>query len=381
MKIEIAKSDLVASLSVAVLAVAAGSDLSSHYLFRLKDGKVEVLAANMRIFARSPLICNVSPEGGEAFTVEAWRLDKWLSGTSDGVVKISSENGEVQVSSGKSKVRLRSLDPSKFPYWDELFKKSSSGGSISPQTLSRAIGFARWFVSADDTSKPELCQIEAVKGVIWATDRRALSSVQVPALPDLNIRIPGKDVGPLSRFLSAKTTLENTIEIREAEREGGGGCAFFVRPDGSYFGVARPTSNFPKLDVDRNASPECSLKMGKEEFFSALSVLSSAAPKDHKLVTFQMDQETKVVSLSMPCEAGGTDEFPLSSAQVTNPDKFTAPFTVDHPYIKGVVDCFDKDDIEFGIMRKGKSGFISFKDEDKDVERGNQYFSVILWRT
>ena len=114
------------------------------------------------------------------------------------------------------------------------------------------------------------------------------------------------------------------------------------------------------------------------EFSKAISVLSASAPKGQEQVTFLYDPKTEVLSLSMPCEAGGTDEFPLEKTKVTGGDKFTTPFTVDYPYIKGIGATFGLDTIDFGIVAKGRGGFISFKHEEGE---GNRYFSVIVWRT
>ena len=82
MKLTVAKSDLEEALKVSSLTVGSGSDLSSHYLFRVQEGEVEILSYDMRVFSRAPLQATV--EGDEdAFTVEAWRLDKWVASVGD----------------------------------------------------------------------------------------------------------------------------------------------------------------------------------------------------------------------------------------------------------------------------------------------------------
>lgn len=389
MKLSVAKPDLEAALSVAAIAVGSGSDISSHYLFRLVGGKVSVLTYDMRLFSSSPMVATADGKEGEAFTVEAWRLNQWVAGIPDGVVNFTADGGgDVHVSSGRSKVRFRSLDPAKFPYWDGLIQAAKEVGVANPESLSRALSLARWFVSADDTSKPEICQIEAKNGVLWSTDRRALSAVELPTLPGLNIRIPGKDVGSIVKFLSEKNTREDSVTIKEAERPleaGGGACALFERPDGSYVGVTKPTSSFPVLNADRNAESDCTMTLDRAEFSSAVDVLSAGAPKNHGSVSFLCDNQTSTVTLSMPCEAGGSDEFPLLLAKVTGGDKFTAPlaFTVDFSFIQGIGDTFGLDNLEFGVTKFGRGGFISFRytDPSEKADTGNRYFSVIVWRT
>jgi hypothetical protein len=386
MKIEIAKQDLETTLAVAGLATGSASDLSSHYLFRIKDGKAQVLSFEQRLFAFAPLACTFEGEEGDAFTVEASRLDKWMGGVSDGVLTLSSDgDGTVTAKGSRSKVRFRSLDPSKFPFWDSLFESRKSVGAIAPDSLARALSVSRWFMSTDDTSKPELCQIEAVEGVLWATDRRALSSVEVPSLPSLSIRIPGKDVSTIVRFLSNKQTTGSLVDLSESERsseDGGGSCAILVRGDGAYLGITRPGVEFPTLNVDRESEPPAKIFMDRNEFGAALAVLSASAPKGHESVTFHFDQEEGALSVAMPCDAGGTNTYPLMLARVEGGENLDADFTVDHPYITGIGATFKLETLEFGVFKRGRGGYISFASEDEDESgNGNRYFSVVVWRT
>jgi hypothetical protein len=120
MKIEVAKSDLEKALRISNITVGSGADLSSHYLFRVNGGSVEILSYDMRAFSRAPLKSTFQGEDGDAFTIEAWRLDRWVSGVGDGTLSLSYSEGDVQATGPRSKVRFRSLDPSKFPFWDSL---------------------------------------------------------------------------------------------------------------------------------------------------------------------------------------------------------------------------------------------------------------------
>jgi len=389
MKIEIAKQDLEVILASVRLSVSSENDLSSHYLFRIRDGGVEVDSYDLRTFAGAPLITNLEGDEGDAFTVEGWRLDKWLAGVGDGVLTLSDSEkvkGEVTAKGPRSSVRFRSLDPGKWPNNDELVDTSNDLGTTSASNLARALRLMRWFVSADDTSKPELCQIEAVDGVLWATDRRALSSVQLPGLDGLNIRIPGKDVGAVIKFLTSNNPSDK-VTIKHAERpleDGGGANCTFWKEDKSFLGITQPTSKLPALNVDREAVDDVTLRLDREEFKAAVSVLSAGAPKGHESVTFSFNPKEGpegTVHVSMPCEAGGSDDYPLSLAKVLNGDKWDSEFTIDTRYIQGIGDTFGLDTLEFGITKRGRGGFVSFRYKDVDEEVGNDYYSVVVWRT
>ena len=377
MKIAVAKSDLEEALKVSSLTVGSGSDLSSHYLFRVQEGEVEILSYDMRVFSRTPLRATVEGDDG-AFTVEAWRLDKWVSSVGDGALSLRlGEEGEVTAKGPRSKIKLRSLDAQRFPYWDGLLSEATSIGSAEPALLWRALNLSKHFVSTDDTSRPEICQTEARSGVLQATNRRAVSSVTLRSLPDLSLRVSGKDLSVVLKFLSDKYTQENDVEVQEASRPasaGGGACALFSRPDGSYVGVSRPTSEMPKLDI----SPEetgVSLSLNVEEFSRALDVLLASAPKGHDAVQFRADDEALV--LSMPSAAGGSDSYPMIHS--TQKGLGESQFSLDYAYIRSIADLFDLDNVDLAVHVRDRWGYVSFSHNDEG-DTGNQYYTVIVWR-
>ena len=379
MNIEVAKSDLEVALKVANTTVASGSDLSAHYLFRIRDGKAEVLSYDARVFSSAPLVARTDGEDGDAFTVEAWRLDKWVASVGDGVLSLTStETGEVTAKGPRSRIKLRSLDPTRFPYWDGLLSSPTEIGSITPATLQRALSLTKNFISMDDTNRPELCQTEAREGVLQATNRVAVSSVTLRDLPELSLRIPGKDVGVVLKFLADKTTAESPIKVLHAEREGGNGsAAVFVRHDGAYVAVSRPTTALPQLPVDVEDT-DIRFQINVEEFTNAVDVLLASAPKGHPTVTFSSKDGGLVVS--MPSEAGGHDEFPLLHS--TEEGMGDLSFTLDYAYIRSIADQFGLDTVDFGVHRRGKGGYVSFSHEDDgdDSSLGNRYHTVIVWR-
>jgi hypothetical protein len=386
MKIEVTKSALQAALSVARSTVGSENDIAQHYLFRVREDVVEVLTSSMQVFSCGSLevVSHDATEDDTAFTTEAWRLDRWLAGVSGdkNLTLESLADGEVAVKGNRSRIRLRSLDPKRFPYWDTLLEGATDVGDIAPQSLSRALSCSRWFVSKDDTTLPELCQIEAIKGVLWATDRRALSLVTVAQIPNLGIRVSNASVPVLMKFLGDKTTQENPIQIREASRpdsDGGGSYAFFVRPDGSYLGITRPRASFPSIDVDSTEEDQSTLKFSRDEFNSAIDVLLAGAPKNYTTVIFTYDQKVEEVRMKMPCETGGENEYVLTTAEVGDGDAWDAPFRVDYSYIKGIAETFSLDEVQLGVNKRGEGGYISFRQQDEE-DGGNKYYSVVVWR-
>ncbi|MBQ73265.1 MAG: hypothetical protein CMJ67_10215 [Planctomycetaceae bacterium] len=383
MNIEVAKSDLEVALKNASLTVGSGSDLSSHYLFRHHEGQMEVLSYDMRVFSRAPFTATVEGGDGDAFTVEAWRLDKWIASVGDGVLTLTCDDqGQVTAKGPRSKIKLRSLDASRFPYWDGLMTQAEDVGDVPPSTLYRALNLTKHFVSSDDTSRPEICQAEASGGVLKATNRRAVSCVTMRDLPGLDLRIPGKDLTVVLKFLSDKTTQENDVAVKQASRpdgSGGGAASIFMRPDGSYVGVSRPTVAMPKLPVEVEES-DVTLSLSVEEFNGAVDVLLAAAPKGHAAVSFSASDEGTLY-LSMPSEAGGIDEYPMIQSTATGLNDTS--FKMDYSYVGHIADMFDLDFVTFGVHERGRGGYVSFAYEDEGAteDSGNHYYTVIVWHS
>lgn len=444
MKIEVAKPDLENALNAVRVALGSETDLSSHYLFRVKDGKVQVNTYGMRVFAGAPLVCTLSEaKEGDAFTVEAWRLDQWLKGVAEGVLTLAYEGtGEVTAKSkaGRVATRLRSLDPAKWPHNDAMLLLAKDVGTSPTSVLVEAISITRHFVSKDDTNKPEMCVIEVLDGRLMATDRRAFIVATVPSLPTLNLRLLGKDIPALLKFLTAKDASEVTIKTAERPVSSGGGAnATFWRPDGTYFGMTRPSvDKFPVISPDYTAEHPFSLSVDVEEFKSALAVLEAGAPKQYETVTFKYapnEGQEGTVYLVMPCEAGGTDEYPLTLARVKeyevrvedkldaagNPvlntknlpvkttrrekeaargSKWTREFSLNQRYILSIADVFRLDTITFNGLDRGKGGILDVfhapsgatvpanadpaaKDGAKapSASASNEYYMALVWKT
>ena len=376
MKIEIAKPDLEGVLAIVGNTVSgSGSDLSAHFLFRIHDGVAQVLAFHHRTFSLAPLKGRVEGEDGDAFTVEAWRLTKWVSGIGDVAVLLSTDgNGEVKVSGGRSTIRLRSLDPSKFPYWDKTLAAAKSTGSVPAHRLGAAIGYARRFVSQEDTTRPEISQIEAMDGCVWASDRRTVSLVKVDGLQDMGLRVAGKDIPAVLKFLTTKPTADDTVEVLEADS-----AVYFRRSDGAHVGAARPNAAFPKLKGVESDPSEVWVEFAPDDLRSAVSVLSASASKDNDAVLLSV--KNKQLVFSMTSEAGGTDEYPVDLTGSDNLEAFPVDgASVGFSHLLGFCDHFSLDTLRLEVHFKGKGGFFAFRKGTSD-EDANVYYSVVVWRT
>jgi DNA polymerase III sliding clamp (beta) subunit (PCNA family) len=375
-KIEIAKPDLESALAIVGNTVSgSGSDLSAHFLFRVHGGVAQVLAFHHRTFSLAPLKARVEGEDGDAFTVEAWRLTKWVSGVANVAILLSTDgNGEVKVSGGRSTIRLRSLDPSKFPYWDKTLSEAKRTGGVPAHRLGAAVGYARRFVSQEDTTRPEISQIEAMDGCLWSSDRRTVSLVQVDGLQDMSLRVAGKDIPAVLKFLTTKPTADDTVEVLEADS-----AVYFRRTDGAHVGVARPNAAFPKLKGVESEASEVWVEFSGADLRSAVSVLSASASKDNEAI-FLSARNGQLV-FSMTSEAGGTDEYPVDLTASQGLNKFPPDgASVGFAHLLGFCDHFSLDTLRLEVHFKGKGGFFAFR-KGTSEEDGNSYYTVVVWRT
>jgi len=375
MKITVAKPDLEQALKVVNLAVGSGgNDLSTHYLFRHTDDGAEVLAFNKRIFASSPLTCVVDLDEDDdttQFTAAAWRVGRWLEGCRDGALSLKAASSAVKLIGARTTIRCQSLDPSKFPFWDEGLKGAESVGKINPDVLAAASSHSGKFTAEEDTTQPQFAQIEARAGAFWASDRYAVSMVDVEDSSDMSIRIHTKDVSALVRYLNFS---DYDIEVLEDAK-----VSYFRCDSGAVFGVARPPVQFPKLNIDREAEPTASFDLPMEDLRDAVLQLSAGAAKDDKVINIRHQDGNLVLSMDSD-QAEGHSEFPITGCNIVNGEAFDQGFNVEYPYLQAIGTSFDSDTLTFGVHPVGSGGYLSFRHtggEDADTN----YYTVIVWKT
>jgi hypothetical protein len=370
MKITATKSDLEAALNIATIGISAGSDLSAHYLFRVTEANTcEVLTYQSSITVSVPLKCEINDgKPADAMTVEGWRLTKWLSGVGD--VNVTLENtdrGEVTVASPRSKVRLKALDPKKFPFWDKTLGEAKVITTTSAERLASALAYSKSFVYDVDTTRPDISQIEVIDGILWSTDKRAVTLISMEGMDKSNLRVHGKDIPSLLKFLSRS----EEVELLEHDRS-----AFFRRKeDGATIGTSRPISQFPGLGVDPDSEDQMFWEISSEDLLAGIHCLSATTDKDNTRVKFLW--EGGQVKMQVKAVVGGEDDYPMDPIEKDGLDKFPdGGFQMDHPYITHILGAQGGESLKFGLNVKKKGGYTSFrhtKDNDK-------YLTVVIWR-
>ena len=315
MEIEVAKQLLEKALSVVGPGLALKeSDITGHFVFRVLDGRAEVLTANGRVFGSCPITCQCDEDGG--FTIEAKRLKQWLSSVSDSALILrANDDGEVTVISPEGELPFQSLDPSTFPYWDNLLKKVEKADSkraaaekkreedpeveLPPQVkfqieanrLAGALNYVKNFISDRETVDPHLCVAEVVKGQLMATNKATATVIQIKGLEESKLRIHRADIQATVSFLAHAGS--ETIEILESDR-----AEVFRRSDGSLFGVSRTNDAFPDLDLTQFEGVEHWWELSPEEILATIKFVKSAAEWED--TDINVDDEGDHILLWMP---------------------------------------------------------------------------------
>jgi DNA polymerase III sliding clamp (beta) subunit (PCNA family) len=375
MRIEVAKEDLGTALQVTNTSINSGqgSDISNHFLFRtVGENEVEVLSYNGRIFSSCPLICQAEGEG--SFTVEGKRLSKWMQVIPDNVVvTLEFEDGVVLASTEKGPVQFQSLDPSSFPFWDETLKEVKEVISMDAQRLKKILTNAKAFVSDQESRSPQLCVVEARDGVLYSADRMCVSAIWVEGLGESKLRIHGKDIAPITSFLSSvkEDVGGGKVDVLEHER-----VLILRRADGAMIGESRFSADFPDLGIKREGDDVYWFEVSKEELDFSIQYMVPCMVKDDFRLRFTAVEG----NLRMFVKTTSGEEISQVITCHEKSDNFDkmGEFNLSYPTVLKVLGAYEAETVRFGVNPKANkpgSGWIRFR-EERD---GDDYLNILAW--
>ena len=280
MRVQIPRADLLAATkllpSCTAMKGAGGSPYSTHYLVRATSGspesEVNILSFHGRQFASVPLPTSTPVAYGTSFTFAGRGLVPWLRQTeSDAIVIRYNGDGQVEVSDGQNSHLRVSVDPEKYPNWDQAIIGADQVASLSADRLLAALDLARKFVSRDRKGRRELRLVQVRDGVLWAIDGVAVTMTAIRGLEDASFRLHGRDIPAVLRFL--RVAVGEQVDVLETDR-------FFAlrRGDGALFGVNYPQAEMPVIS-DSFPEAEHWWEVDRADLQQALRGLTAAAGK------------------------------------------------------------------------------------------------------
>jgi len=396
MKIEVAKRDLEAALQVvSISAASTGSDLTTHFVFRTNEDTVEVLSNNGRLGASAPFIARIEGEG--SFTIESWRLNKWIAAVEDAALTLEHKDNAVIATAPKGSVKFQSLDPSTFPYWDDQYGETEEGIKIAAKRFHAALSHAKMFISDKDTTNPTLAvtEIPEESAALQATDKGALAVVTLqrattttneegeevttytPEMTASNLRIHGKDLSQVLSFLS--TCGDEGVELREHDR-----ALFLLREDGSILNIGRPRHAFPELGLDDQSEKDphwWTLKT--QDIKSAIGALAASAPREERRIRFTAADN--MVAMRMASASGSKNILhlePLDSGSLDDATEMPDDgFEIAYPYLLNLLSQHKGDTLTFGLnpqvddKGKHRGGWTRFR----ETRENDDFLTLLVW--
>lgn len=366
-------SDLETALKVVRTTVGSSSDISSHYVFRSREEGLEVLSYDGSAFS-SCLVPHTKVEETVSFTVEARRLHAILGtvGANQVLDIIVADSGVgIRTSRGKP-VPFYSLDPTLFPFWDDVLSGAKLTVKVSADRLFAALTHAKQFIFDQESKAPHLCVAEFRKGILYSTDNAGVSLVKMPGMEASSLRVYVKDLGNVLSFLA--TAKGQDVELLESDR-----ASFIRRADGAVFGETVFAHRFPDFPVDWSLEDDQSWGIFQEELLGSLKLLQSGAKTDEPRVRFQRvgegagelvismtDPSGKLMSQSIPMvdfsqREGGITDMPV--------------FAVADSYIIKLLNGNDNSKVTLGVTKREKGGWVRIR----DVRGVDTYLTTIAW--
>ena len=367
--VKVDSTDLDHALKVTRTTVGSSSDISSHYVFRSRGGSLEVLSYDGRTFSSS-IVGHTKVDEDVSFTVEARRIHVLLDSVgANQPLDISFSDSEVTVRTSRGKVTFSSLDPSVFPYWDDVLSGATLTAKILSDRLHAAFSHARQFISDQESKEPHLCVAEFRDGVLLSTDKLALSLVKIPGMEGSKLRVYVKDIPNILSFLAAARG--DNVEILESDR-----ASFIRRGDGAIFGETVFAHKFPNISMDWDFEDDQTWDVSQEELLDGIKFLQSGARTDEPRVRFQ--RSGTEINLSMTSVSGKPLplSIPLGELNQKKGGVTEMPqFAVSDGHITKMLNGNRNVKIRLGVTKKDPGGWVRVIDG-----RGTDtYQTVVVW--
>jgi|LauGreDrversion4_2_1035121.scaffolds.fasta_scaffold99855_2 DNA polymerase III sliding clamp (beta) subunit (PCNA family) len=400
MQVVVAQKDLKAVLDIAQNTLGSSADISSHFLFDVKENnQVNVMSSeSKRLYSCVPLSPCKSTGVGK-FTVEGKRLVQAVNAIGDGstIILDSDDKGNVTLSrEGKSKGKMNypGLDPDTFPDWENEVSKATLSKVVSSKLLTDCLNAIKPYVSTEDTKRPELCQAIIKEGKMMATDAFSLAVLKSDSLSGIDFKIQLKDFSNVLKFLKAHENQDVEIYVNDKSH-------ILKSQDGTIIGFMRSQHNFPNLPShflnSFDWTPRRVWAFDKEALLSGIKLISSGADKNDFFVTFDhpedsltnptltMDSLTERDSLVeevplLVVNPADATEFPLkmviNNQQQEKQGADTGHFKFNYKYLENVLSSTGSE-VVFGCNKENNKGYMLFRNKicDKDVDM----VSIVAW--
>lgn len=383
MKITVAKRDLDSAITTASIGLAgSGTDITTHFVFRVNGESVEVLSYDGRSGVSTGIICELEIEENEedSFTIEGWRLKQWLSAVEDSALTLRFKNRVVTAKAPRGSVRFSSLDPAEFPYWDEQIDQAQKPVAVKADRMHSAYSHAKLFLAdKTDTRTPELALTQLRDSIIWSAELSALSMIKLKKIrKGVSLKVHGRDIPTLLSFLGRFGS--DTVEFLPHDR------GLFVRaPDGSVLTLGMPRADFPTTVEEPDSSDPYWWSFSAEDLRRSIQILLASAAREDVRVNFKLDKSKVVLSMKATSESADTNNaLQITCKDHGEQDKHeykpipSQGFALNAQSLLKFLGKFEEDELKMGIYPSNPDanvGWVSFAEE----KHGDTYRTNFVW--
>jgi DNA polymerase III subunit beta len=316
------KEDLLHCLYLVQGVVEKRSSLPilSHVLIESKEGAISLRATDLEIGLRQQCKATVKKEG--AITTDARKLYEIVRELPPERVALrSTGNGWVEVSSGRSRFRMASLDPKEFPALvstpaaDGEGKKQLVSVSIAGQTLREMIE-KTLFAASPDESRPNLSGVylegrAAPKGQkngrlrMVASDGHRLSFIEREAVGEVPLTWPSA-ILPRKGLVEARKLLEKGEENTQLALHG---STLNVAKDSTELSMRLVEGEFPDYNQVIPTEKKHIISFSREDLLSALRRLLILTTERSRGVKIQIEKDKMEISVNTPDLGEGVEEI------------------------------------------------------------------------
>jgi len=307
------KEDLLRCLYLVQGVVEKRSSLPilAHVLIESTEGKVTFGATDLEVGIRQQCKSTVKKNG--AVTTDARKLYEIIRELPPESVSLrSAGNGWLDVSSGKSRFRLASLDPKEFPAVippEQTGKKSTASASLSANTL-REMVEKTLFAASPDESRLQLSGVyvevqKTGKIRMVASDGHRLSLIERETMiPDPaawpHVILPRKGLIEV-RKLVEKT--EGDVELSLQ------GPIVVMKKDSTELSMRLVEGEFPDYHQVIPKERKHAIAFSREEFLSALRRLLVLTTERSRGIKLQVGKNSMEISVNTPDIGEGVEEI------------------------------------------------------------------------
>ncbi len=221
MKFTCTKENLAHALNLTTTLTGKSANLPIllNILFTATESKVEITATNLEVAVRASVRAKVDQTG--SFTVPAKTLADYVHLLRDGQVEMFMDGGELVVTSGSAKTRLKGSSADDYPVIPAI--EEAHAYAIKADTLRDALGKTVIAVAKNEI-RPELSGVyfgfftERYRGLILAaTDSYRLAETKVAVeqgADEMRLIVPSRAVFEMVRLIGLARGEEQETQVR-----------------------------------------------------------------------------------------------------------------------------------------------------------------------